>query len=109
MTTGRNEMENGADRFGVDPELIGQVFKRHLEAGVIRCGCYVPTRDEVSTQPVEWLQNVLTDWFWDSPQELAPDDEQCAAVIRILLDRPDADDPRIRSLVEGAPFPLIDP
>ena len=102
-------MENGSDRFGVDPELIGRIFKHHLEAGVIRCGCYVPTREEVATQPIEWLENVLTDWFWESPEELAPDRQQCAAVIRVLLGRPDADDPRIRSLADGAPFPRDGP
>jgi hypothetical protein len=109
MTPGRNEMKNGSDRFGVDPELIGRVFRYHLEAGVIRFGCYVPTRDEVATQPIEWLQNVVTDWFWESPEELAPDEQQCADVIRVLLDRTDADDPRIRSLIEGAPFPPAAP
>ena len=96
-------MENGNDRFGVDPKLIGGVFKRHLEAGVIRFGCYVPTRHEVATQPIDWLQSVLTDWFWESPEELVPDDEQVADVIRILVGRPDCHDPRIEALIRDAP------
>jgi hypothetical protein len=104
MAKGSVEMRDGGeDRFGVDPALIGQVFKRHLEAGVIRFGCYVPTRNEVATKPLDWVANVVSDWFWESPEELAPEEEQVAAVIRILLERVDADDPRIKALIEDTP------
>ena len=105
MAKGSEEMQDrGEDRFGVDPALIGQIFKHHLEAGVIRFGCYVPTRDEVATKPVDWIADVVSDWFWESPEELAPEEEQVAAVIRILLERVDADHPRIKALIEDTPF-----
>ena len=105
MSTGSDEIEGGGeDRFGVNPTLIGRVFKHHLDAGVIRFGCYVPTRNEVATKPIDWIANIVSDWFWESPEELAPGKDQVAAVIRILIGRPDADDPRILALVENTPF-----
>ena len=34
------------DRFGVSPALIRQVLQEHR--GLIRVGCYIPTRKEVA-------------------------------------------------------------
>jgi hypothetical protein len=107
MTIGTDEMENGSDRFGVDLELIGRIFRHHLEAGVIRCGCYVPTREEVATKPPEWLHSIVNDWFWESPEELAPDRGQVEDTLAILKARPDADHELIRAIIADAPDPSV--
>jgi|GEM_PF-1052729 len=91
------------DRFGVSAEAIKRVFTEHLRAGVIRCGCYVPTREEVANRPLDWIVPVLTDWFWESPTELAPDEGQVTAVIAVLKSRPDADDERVKAVIADAP------
>jgi hypothetical protein len=89
------------ERFGVSEELIRQVIRAH--AGLIRAGCYVPTRAEVATREPEWLHSVLLDWWWESPTELIPTDEQTAEVVAILKARADADHPLIQALLEDVP------
>lgn len=91
------------DRFGVSEQLIIDVMKAHH--GLIRDGCYVPTRGEVATWPPERLHWHLLGWWWESPTELIPTDEQVAAVIRVLQDRPDAESPAIREIIAQAPPP----
>lgn len=93
------------DRFGVPDELIRRVIAKH--AGLIRFGCYVPTRHEVATKPPAWLHSVVTDWFWESPEELAPDRRQVQDVVAILRARPDAEDPLITSIIADAPNPGV--
>lgn len=93
------------DRFGVAEDLIRLVIAKH--AGLIRLGCYVPTRHEVATKPPEWLSSVVNDWFWESPEELAPDLRQVREVVSILRSRVDASDPIIQAIISDAPEPGI--
>lgn len=94
---GRDEEE----RFGVSLELIRAVMTEH--AGMIRAGCYVPTRAEVALKEPEWLYSVLTDWFWESPTDLIPIDAQIKDALRILRSRTDADHPLIQKIISEAP------
>ena len=50
----KNEPE---DRFGIPDERIIEVIRAHR--GLIRDGCYVPTRREVAEVPAEKLWNWL--------------------------------------------------
>lgn len=93
------------DRFGVPEELIRRVIAKH--AGLIRFGCYVPTRHEVATEPPAWLNSVVNDWFWESPEELAPDRRQVEEAVAILRARPDAHDPVIQAIINDAPDPGV--
>lgn len=91
------------DRFGVPTKRILDVLKAHR--GLIRDGCYVPTRWEVAEAPAEKLWNWLLAWWWESPAELIPTDAQIAAVISVLLERPDADSLEIQRIIAQAPPP----
>ena len=91
------------DRFGVPDQLIIDVIKAHR--GIIRDGCYVPTRHEVSTLEPSRLAWILLGWWWESPSELIPTDEQVAASVEILRQRPDAGSPPVRDLIAQAPPP----
>lgn len=91
------------DRFGVPDQLIIDVIKAHR--GIIRDGCYVPTRREVATLkpwPLAWM---LLGWWWESPTELIPTDEQIAECVEILRQRPDAHTRAIQDLIAQAPPP----
>lgn len=70
---------------------------------LIRAGCYVPTRHEVATASPERVHGWLLDWWWESPAELIPTDEQVAAAIEILKRRPDADHPLIQAVLAEIP------
>lgn len=91
------------DRFGIPDERIIEVLRAHR--GLIRDGCYVPTRGEVAEAPSEKLWNWLLGWWWESPSELIPTDEQVAAVLAILRARPDAESPQIQDIIAQAPPP----
>lgn len=91
------------DRFGVSDQLIVDVMKAHR--GLIRDGCYVPTRHEVTTWPPERLHWHLLGWWWESPSELIPTDAQVAACVAVLQSRPDAGSPQIRAIIAQAPQP----
>lgn len=91
------------DRFGVAEELIIQVIRAHK--GLIRDGCYIPTRAEVAELDPQRLWWILLGWWWESPSELIPTDEQVADVVAILLARPDADKPGIQRIIQEAPPP----
>lgn len=91
------------DRFGVPDPLIIDVIKAHR--GIIRDGCCIPTRHEVATLkpwPHAWM---LLVWWWEAPSELIPTDEQVAASVEILRQRPDADIRLIQDLIAQAPPP----
>jgi hypothetical protein len=94
-------MTDEQDRFGVTPAMIVQAMRAH--AGLIRAGCYVPTRGEVATALPEQVHGWLLDWWWESPTELIPTDEQVAAAVAILRARPDADHPLIQELLTQIP------
>jgi len=94
-------MTDDQDRFGVSTDRIVQVMWAH--AGLIRAGCYVPTRAEVATAAPERVYSWLLDWWWESPTELIPTDEQVAAAVAILKARPDADHPLIQELLTQIP------
>lgn len=96
-------MTNPDDRFGIPPERILEVIRAH--AGLIRFGCYVPTRREVAEGAADWLRNILLDWWWESPSELIPTDRQVAEVIAILRSRPDAGSATIQEIIAQAPPP----
>lgn len=91
------------DRFGVPVQRIIDVLKAHR--GLIRDGCYVPTRHEVATWPADRLWWHLLGWWHESPAELIPTDEQVAAVVEVLRQRPDADSPEIQEIIAQAPPP----
>jgi hypothetical protein len=94
-------MIEGTDRFGVPEALIIDVIRKHK--GLIRSGCYVPTRDEVADASPERVHGWLLDWWWESPTELIPSDQQIAAAVEILKARPDADHPLIQALLANIP------
>lgn len=96
-----NNMEE--DRFGVPTERILEVISAH--GGLIRCGCYIPTRREVAEGDPIWLRNIILDWWWESPSELIPCDGQIADVIGILRARPDARTALIQEIIAEAPPP----
>ena len=89
------------DRFGIPEQLIIDVLKAHR--GLMRDDCYVPTRQEVATMEPFWLTLILLGWWWESPSELIPSDEQVAAVLALLRSRPDADSWIIQQLIAQAP------
>ena len=93
--------EHSTDRFGVTDQLILEVL--HAHKGLIRDGCYVPTRQEVAEAPPEKLWNWLLGWWWESPTELIPTDEQVADVLAVLSARADAATPAIRAIIAEAP------
>ncbi len=63
-----NEMRSDPDdRFGIPDALIVEMIRAHR--GVIRDGCYVPTRAEVAGASAEKLWGWLVGWFWESPAE----------------------------------------
>ena len=91
------------DRFGIPDQRIIDVIRAHR--GLIRDGCYVPTRREVTEAPAEKRWNWLRGWWWESPTELIPTDAQVAEVIAILLARPDAGSAEIQRIIAQAPPP----
>jgi hypothetical protein len=93
------------DHFGVPEQLIIDLIKGNARAGLMQDGCYVPTRHEVATQKPFWLTLILLGWWWESPAELVPTDEQVADVIAILRIRPDAGSWTIQQLIAQAPPP----
>ena len=93
------------DHFGVPEQLIIDLIKAKSRAGLMQDGCYVPTRHEVATQRPFWLTLILLGWWWGSPAELVPTDEQVAEVIAILRSRPDAGSWTIQQLIAQAPPP----
>jgi hypothetical protein len=94
-------MTDDQDRFGVSTDKIVEVMRAH--AGLIRAGCYVPTRAEVATAAPERVHGWLLDWWWESPAELIPTDEQVEAAFAILKARPDVDHPLIQELLTQIP------
>lgn len=100
MSDDKEEVE---DRFGVPEQLIIAVMKEHR--GLIRDGCYVPTKREVATWPPERLWFHLLGWWHESPSILIPTDEQVAACIAVLRNRSDADSPEIQEIIAQAPRP----
>jgi hypothetical protein len=98
-----NTDDDPEERFGVPVQRIIDVMKAHH--GLIRDGCYVPTRAEVASWPPERLWWHLLGWWWESPSELVPTDEQIAAVLQVLRLRPDAESPEIQAIIAQAPPP----
>lgn len=91
------------DRFGIPTDRIIEVIRAHR--GLIRDGCYVPTRREVADAPAGQLWSWLLGWWWESPTELIPTDEQVADVVAVLRARPDAETADIREIIAQAPPP----
>ena len=91
------------DRFGVPVQRIIDAVKAH--AGLIRDGSYIPTCREVATWPADRLWWHLLGWWHESPAELIPTDEQVAAVVEVVRQRPDAGGPEIQEIIAQAPPP----
>lgn len=89
------------DRFGVTPEIMRQVLEEHR--GIIRAGCYVPTRHEVATAEPKLLEAALVGWWWESPTALIPTYGQVQEVLNILRARPDASNDGIQRILRQAP------
>lgn len=98
-----SETGDDYERFGVSIELMRKVREHHR--GIIRLGCYVPTRTEVSTGDPAALEVVLHDWWWESPTELIPTDDQVKQVLDLLRARPDAASPTIQRIIALADDP----
>lgn len=98
-----SDLHDPEDRFGVPVQRIIDAVKAH--AGLLRDGCYVPTRKEVATWPADRLWWHHLGWWHESPTELIPTDEQVAAVIHVLRQRPDADSSEIQEIMAEAPPP----
>lgn len=94
-------MTKEEDRFGITPELMRQVVEEHR--GIIRAGCYVPTRQEVASAEPGLLEAILIDWWWESPTALIPTRRQVDEVIAILQARSDADSEGILRILKQAP------
>lgn len=98
---GKEMSDKDDDRFGVSEVLILAAIRGH--SGLIRAGCYVPTRREVASREAPWLYSVLVDWWGESPTELIPTDEQVREVLQILRSRPDAESPEVQRIIAEAP------
>ncbi|HEX8402089.1 MAG TPA: hypothetical protein VF628_10335 [Allosphingosinicella sp.] len=96
-------IEDPNDRFGIPEQRIIAAVRAH--PGVIRDGCYVPTRREVAEASAQQLWGWLLGWWWESPTELIPTDAQVAASLAVLRARPDATDPEIQKIIAEAPPP----
>jgi hypothetical protein len=94
-------MSEEDDRFGISPELMRQVIEEHR--GIIRVGCYVPTRHEVATAEPALLESALIDWWWESPTALIATRRQVNDVLAILKARPDAASEGIQRILKQAP------
>lgn len=90
-------------RFGFTREQIIAEMIDHR--GLIRDGCYVPTRHEVATWPAARLNWHLLGWWWESPSGLIPNDAQVAESVAVLRARPDADSEEIQEIIAQAPPP----
>ena len=88
-------------RFGVAESAILKAMDEHR--GLIRAGCYVPTRWEVATKDPSWLASILVDWWWESPTALIPTWGQVQDALAILRSREDADSPEIQRIIAEAP------
>jgi hypothetical protein len=62
---------NPEDRFGVHVQRKIDVMNAHR--GLIRDGCYVPTRHEVATRSVDRLWRHLVGWWHESSDRAHPD------------------------------------
>jgi hypothetical protein len=74
-------------RFGFTENDINSEIKEH--AGIFRAGCYIPTRLEVMSMPVDDLYFILDGWMWESPSSLIPTRDQIAEVKNVVKERPD--------------------
>jgi hypothetical protein len=97
------EQPEGEYRFGFTKEQIVSEMVDHR--GLIRDGCYVPTRHEVATCPAARLNWHLLGWWWESPSSLIPNDVQIAECVAVLRTRPDADSDDIQKIIAQAPPP----
>jgi hypothetical protein len=91
------------DRFGFTEDQIVTEVMAH--EGMIRDGCYVPTRHEVATWPAARLNWHLLGWWWESPSSLIPNDDQIAECVAVLRARRDADSHEIKEIIAQAPSP----
>ena len=87
------------DRFGMPDSAFRAARENHADPRIFRIGMYVPTRAEVRTRPASWLLSVLDFWFYESPVELIPSDEQAMAVRSVLQERDDSAEPGIQELI----------
>jgi hypothetical protein len=78
------------NRFGIHKNVL-QAYSPDF-ADPDKVECYVPTRAEVFRMRGDKLFPILRKWFYHAPQELAPNEIQKQAVIKLLRSRPDADD-----------------
>lgn len=93
-------MDDPTDRFGMPESAFAAARESHRPAGLVhRVGMHVPTRGEVATLPPNELQPILDMWFWESPTELIPSQDQIRNVKEVLVDREDATEPDVRELI----------
>jgi hypothetical protein len=90
-------------RFGFTKEQIVSEIMGH--SGLLRDGCYVPTKHEVATWPADRLWMTLLGWWWESPSSLIPNDQQVAESVAVLQARPDAQSEGIQRIIAQAPPP----
>ena len=90
-------------RFGFTKEQVTAEVLNHR--GLIRDGCYVPTRHEVATWAPARLNWYLLGWWWESPSSLIPNDAQVAECVAVLRARRDARSDEIQNIIAQAPPP----
>tara|TARA_R110001599_G_scaffold67867_4_gene191411 strand:+ start:42024 stop:42314 length:291 start_codon:yes stop_codon:yes gene_type:complete len=84
-------------RFGFSEDLLRQVAAKI--SGPLRSGIYVPSELEVKELEPLILQEILIEWFHESPTELIPSDAQISQVHAILQSRKDCHDAVVLSMV----------
>lgn len=90
-------------RFGfTKEEIVAEII---VHKGMIRDGCYVPTKHEVATWPVDRLWMTLLGWWWESPSALIPNDFQVAESVAVLRARADAQSEGVQRIIAQAPPP----
>lgn len=88
-------------RFGFREEEIVAEIMAHK--GLIRDGCYVPTKHEVATWSADRLWMTLLGWWWESPSSLIPNDRQVAESVAVLQARSDGQSEGIQRIIAQAP------
>jgi hypothetical protein len=76
------------EHFGMPESAIRAALESH--EGILRDGCYIPTKTEVATMEPKRLRRILLGWIFESPAELIPTDAMVGEVVAILEGRPDA-------------------
>tara|TARA_R110001592_G_scaffold302869_3_gene574859 strand:- start:797 stop:1087 length:291 start_codon:yes stop_codon:yes gene_type:complete len=84
-------------RFGFSEDFLRQVAAK--SSGPLRSGIYVPSELEVKELEPLILEEILIEWFHESPTELIPSEAQISQVHAILQSRSDRYDAAIQNMI----------